>query len=162
MLVNVDPTDDRPMYVQIMDEIRAAIVVGVVEHDDALPSVRQLAADIRVNPNTIKRAYRELERDGVIYVQRGKGTYVAAPTKMNDMRSELAQELASRSLREAYRLGLTVDAFTQALELAARNDITPATAADPNRAEAVPEQGSPALAVEARGLVHHYRKQQGR
>jgi GntR family transcriptional regulator len=126
MLVNVDPTDDRPMYVQIMDEIRAAIVVGVVEHDDALPSVRQLAADIRVNPNTIKRAYRELERDGVIYVQRGKGTYVAAPTKMNDMRSELAQELASRSLREAYRLGLTVDAFTQALELAARNDITPA------------------------------------
>ena len=126
MLVNVNPTDDRPMYVQIMDEIRAAIVVGVVEHDDALPSVRQLAADIRVNPNTIKRAYRELERDGVIYVQRGKGTYVAAPTKMNDMRSELAQELASRSLREAYRLGLTVDAFTQALELAARNDITPA------------------------------------
>ncbi len=126
MLVNVDPTDDRPMYVQIMDEIRAAIVVGVVEHDDALPSVRQLAADIRVNPNTIKRAYRELERDGVIYVQRGKGTYVAAPTKMNAMRSELAQELASRSLREAYRLGLTVDAFTQALELAARNDITPA------------------------------------
>ena len=126
MLVNVDPTDDRPMYVQIMDEIRAAIVVGVVEHDDALPSVRQLAAGIRVNPNTIKRAYRELERDGVIYVQRGKGTYVAAPTKMNDMRSELAQELASRSLREAYRLGLTVDAFTQALELAARNDITPA------------------------------------
>ena len=126
MLVNVDPTDDRPMYVQIMDEIRAAIVVGVVEHDDALPSVRQLAADIRVNPNTIKRAYRELERDGVIYVQRGKGTYVAAPTKMNAMRSELAQELASRSLREAYRLGLTVDAFTQALELAARNDIPPA------------------------------------
>lgn len=126
MLVNVDPTDDRPMYVQIMDEIRAAIVGGVVEHDDALPSVRQLAADIRVNPNTIKRAYRELERDGVIYVQRGKGTYVAAPTKMNDMRSELAHELASRSLREAYRLGLTVDAFTQALELAARNDITPA------------------------------------
>ena len=114
------------MYVQIMDEIRAAIVVGVVEHDDALPSVRQLAADIRVNPNTIKRAYRELERDGVIYVQRGKGTYVAAPTKMNAMRSELAQELASRSLREAYRLGLTVDAFTQAVELAARNDITPA------------------------------------
>ena len=126
MLVNVDPTDDRPMYVQIMDEIRAAIVVGVVEHDDALPSVRQLAADIRVNPNTIKRAYRELERDGVIYVPRGKSTYVAAPTKMNDMRSELAHELASRSLREAYRLGLTVDAFIQALELAARNDITPA------------------------------------
>lgn len=127
MLINVDPTDDRPMYVQIMDEVRAAIVVGVVEHDDPLPSVRQLAADIRVNPNTIKRAYRELERDGVIYVRRGKGTYVAAPTEPNVVRNTLAKELARRSLREAYRLGLTVDAFIEALEQAAHNDITPAT-----------------------------------
>ena len=126
MLIHVDPTDYRPMYVQIMDEIKGAIVVGVVEHDDPLPSVRQLAADIRVNPNTIKRAYRELERDGVIYVRRGKGTYVAASTKPNDVRSTLAKELASRSLREAYRLGLTVDAFTRALEQAALSETAPA------------------------------------
>lgn len=126
MLINVDPTDDRPMYVQIMDEVRAAIIVGVVEQDDPLPSVRQLAADIRVNPNTIKRAYRELERDGVIYVRRGKGTYVATPKKPNDVRSTLAKELASRSLREAYRLGLTVDEFTRALEQAALSETAPA------------------------------------
>ena len=126
MLINVDPTDHRPMYVQIMDEVRVAIVVGAARPDDPLPSVRQLASDIRVNPNTIKRAYRELERDGIVYVRCGKGTYVAVPSEANDILDALGEELARRSLQEAYRLGLTLDAFKRALETAARVEKTPA------------------------------------
>ena len=78
MQLSINTADPRPIYVQIMDEIRRAVVLGTLRPDDALPSVRQLAGDLRVNPNTVAQAYRELEREGITYVQRGQGTFVAA------------------------------------------------------------------------------------
>ncbi len=63
MLISVDANDTRPLYVQIMDEVRRALIVGTVAVDEALPSVRQLAGDLRINPNTVSQAYRELERE---------------------------------------------------------------------------------------------------
>jgi GntR family transcriptional regulator len=74
MFVALDSNDPRPIYVQIVDEVRRALVVGDLAADDPLPSVRRLATDLRVNPNTVSQAYRELERDGVVEVRRGQGT----------------------------------------------------------------------------------------
>ncbi|MEX1182783.1 MAG: GntR family transcriptional regulator, partial [Gemmatimonadota bacterium] len=76
---DIDASDQRAIYVQIMDEIRRGIVLGTWRDDEVLPSVRQLAVELRVNPNTVQQAYRELEREGVIYVRRGQGSYVAGP-----------------------------------------------------------------------------------
>lgn len=73
MIVNLNPDDARPLYLQIMDEVRRAVVVGSIRAEDPLPSVRELAAELVVNPRTVSQAYQELEREGVVYVRRGQG-----------------------------------------------------------------------------------------
>ncbi|HEY9225126.1 MAG TPA: GntR family transcriptional regulator, partial [Gemmatimonadaceae bacterium] len=74
-LISIDVSDPRPIYVQIVDEVRRAVVIGALQPDEPIPSVRQLASELGVNPNTVKQAYQELERLGVTYVERGNGTY---------------------------------------------------------------------------------------
>ncbi|MGK7312279.1 MAG: GntR family transcriptional regulator [Candidatus Longimicrobiales bacterium M2_2A_002] len=123
MLISIDAADARPIYVQIMDEIRRAVVLGTVKPDDPLPSVRQLAGELKVNPNTVQQAYRELERDGLVYVRRGQGTFVAeeAAVQTDKERRELARMVAGRALREAYRNGLSSEDLVEAIHRAARD-----------------------------------------
>ncbi|MEP6618846.1 MAG: GntR family transcriptional regulator [bacterium] len=118
MLISVDPNDPRPIYIQIMDEVRRALVVGTIGADAALPSVRQLAGDLRINPNTVSQAYRELEREGVVEVRRGQGTYVVQANVNAAQRRALARDVAVRALRDAHRNGLDVDELIQALRAA--------------------------------------------
>lgn len=107
MNVRLDSDDPRPIYIQIMDEIRRGIVLGTLAPNTSLPSVRQLAADLRVNPNTVQQAYRELERDGVVYVQRGQGTYVMDGGMPRAERARLLREVSARAIRDAARHGFT-------------------------------------------------------
>ena len=111
MLVTLDPNDGRPLYLQIMDEVRRAIVVGTLRAEDPLPSVRELSADLVVNPRTVSQAYQELEREGVIYVRRGQGTFVSPAVKrgVGERRRSVARAVAKRSLLEARRHGLGVE-----------------------------------------------------
>jgi GntR family transcriptional regulator len=111
MLVNLDPNDSRPLYLQIMDEVRRAIVVGTLRAEDPLPSVRELAGELVVNPRTVSQAYQELEREGVIYVRRGQGTFVSETVKRGGgaRRRTLAREVAKRALLEARRNGLDAE-----------------------------------------------------
>jgi GntR family transcriptional regulator len=107
MLVNLDPNDGRPLYLQIMDDVRRAIVVGTLRAEDPLPSVRELAAELVVNPRTVSQAYQELERDGVIYVRRGQGTFVSpAVRRGGGERRSLVRAVAKRALLDARRNGL--------------------------------------------------------
>jgi len=107
MLVTLDNRDLRPLYLQIMDEIRRAIVVGKLKQEDPLPSVRDLASELAINPRTVLQAYQELEREGVVYVKRGQGTFVSAPSKNNSReRENLARAFAKRTLLEARRSGI--------------------------------------------------------
>lgn len=76
-MVHLDYRDVRPIYVQIMDGIREQISSGVLHAGDRLPSVRELAGQLAINPNTIQRAYRQLEADGWIATVPGKGCFVA-------------------------------------------------------------------------------------
>ena len=77
-MIVLDYSDKRPIYEQIVDRMRTLIAGGVLEPDEKLPSVRSLAVDLSINPNTIQRAYAELERDGFIYSVRGRGNFVRA------------------------------------------------------------------------------------
>jgi GntR family transcriptional regulator len=115
MLIALDLADARPIYIQIMDEVRRAIVMRKLSPDDALPSVRQLASDLRVNPNTVAQAYRELERLGVVEARRGQGTYVVQASVNGTQRKALARDVATRALRDAHRNGLDLDELIDAL-----------------------------------------------
>ena len=118
MLVNLDPNDGRPLYLQIMDEVRREIVVGTLRAEDPLPSVRELAAELVVNPRTVSQAYQELEREGIIYVRRGQGTFVSATVRRGggERRRSLAREVAKRALLEARRNGLEAEELVMAIQ----------------------------------------------
>jgi GntR family transcriptional regulator len=117
MLVNLDPNDGRPLYLQIMDEVRRAIVVGTLRAEDPLPSVRELAAELVVNPRTVSQAYQELEREGLIYVRRGQGTFVSPGVRRGGgERRRLAREVAKRALLDARRNGLDAEELVMAIQ----------------------------------------------
>lgn len=80
MLVRVNPSAGVPLYLQIEQQVKHAIAAGALKHGDALLSVRKLAGELRINPNTVARAYQNLERDGLIRTVPGGGTYVADQT----------------------------------------------------------------------------------
>lgn len=77
MLVHVNSSSGLPLYLQIESQLKHAVAAGALRQGDALPSVRKLATELRINPNTVARAYQDLEREGVIRSVPGGGTYVA-------------------------------------------------------------------------------------
>jgi len=77
VLLHVNPSTGLPIYLQIQAQVKHAVAAGALRAGDALPSVRKLASDLRINPNTVARAYLELEREGVIAAVPGGGTFVA-------------------------------------------------------------------------------------
>ena len=118
MLLNIDPNDSRPVFRQITDEVQRCVAVGVLTPGEPLPAVRSLAAELKVNPNTVQHAYRTMEQEGIVYVKRGIGTFVAAgATKASASRQTvIARQLAERTLREAYRHGLLASDLIAALQ----------------------------------------------
>ena len=94
-------TDGRPLYLQIMEHIRRRIAVGDLKAGQQLPSIRQLAVDLRISVITVKRAYLELEREGVIATQHGKGSVVAAGA---DLGSRIYEKELRKHIDEAVRL----------------------------------------------------------
>lgn len=87
-MIELNFRDSRPIYEQIKDAIRKLIVNGVMASDEKLPSVRELASSKALNPNTIQRAYRELEAEGYIYSIAGKGSFVAPQEEVMNQRKE--------------------------------------------------------------------------
>jgi len=77
MLLHINPSSGVPIYLQIENQVKHCIASGALRPGEALPSVRQVATDLRINPNTVARAYQNLERDGVLQTVPGGGTYVA-------------------------------------------------------------------------------------
>ena len=108
-MISLDYNDKRPLYEQISERLKELMDAGGLAENSQLPSVRSLAVDLSINPNTIQRAYAELERQGYIYSIQGKGNFVADTNRLHCLRiDELREKLAS-ILQEAYRLGLSDD-----------------------------------------------------
>jgi GntR family transcriptional regulator len=118
--ITLDSRDPQPLYVQIIDGLRRALVLGILRPDDPVPSVRELAAQLVVNPRTVLQAYGELEREGVLYVRRGQGTFVA-PEAYADRR-RLARDVAKRTLVEARRNGLNARELVRAIRQVAAEE----------------------------------------
>jgi len=118
MLVDVDPADPRSVYRQIADEIRRCVSVGILKTDEPLPAISKLAAQLKVNANTVQHAYRTLEREGVVYVKRGMGTFVStrAVELGRGKQAVVARQIAERMLREGFRHGLLASDLIAALQ----------------------------------------------
>ena len=106
-MITIDYKDRRPIYEQIVSSIEELAVRGVLESDSQLPSVRQLAVELSINPNTIQRAYSQLEKTGVIYSVKGKGNFVAAdPKRLREEKMEQILQEMEKLLRQALALGV--------------------------------------------------------
>ncbi len=87
-MIQLNFRDSKPIYEQVEDGIRKLVVNNLLTADEKLPSVREMASKYAINPNTISRAYRELEEQGYIYTLNGKGTFVSTNEKINDVRKD--------------------------------------------------------------------------
>ncbi|MEN0110633.1 MAG: GntR family transcriptional regulator [Planctomycetota bacterium] len=118
MKFHCDPASRSPMYRQLMEQVREGVATGRLAPGERLPSVRQLSRELVVNPNTVARAYSELERDGVIHTRQGLGAFVAERTSDTTKRArrERLVDGLDRLLTEAVHLGFTEDEVRAALD----------------------------------------------
>ena len=108
-MLTLNYRDSRPIYEQIKDGLRRMIVTGAMAQDEKLPSVRALATQLSINPNTIQRAYAQLEQEGYVYSVSGRGTFVAEGGEQNRRRcGELCERLRPM-LEELRSLGFTLE-----------------------------------------------------
>ncbi len=92
--MKIDFSENIPIYIQIMNAIKKEIVIGKLKGGDKLSSVREMADELKVNPNTVQRAYQELEREGVTYTQRGMGTFITDDgSKVLDIKREMSRDM---------------------------------------------------------------------
>jgi len=108
-VLTVDPRSGVPIYLQIIEQIKRSVALGVLQAGEQLPTVKQLAIDLTVNPNTVARAYRELEREQVIETAPGRGSFVRANgvTESPKVAAEIGRDALDVALREAKSVGLT-------------------------------------------------------
>ena len=112
MNITIDLRSDVPIYIQIVEQVRQQVVDGRLKPGDQLPTVRALASDLRINFNTVSRAYRLLDEAGVISTQQGRGTYILEmppPEVAERLRLESITALARRYLNETRRLGFSLE-----------------------------------------------------
>lgn len=119
----VDPHTGVPIYLQLIDQVKRSVALGVLAPGERLPTVKQLATELTINPNTVARAYRDLERDGVIETSVGRGSFVRGNSAVDTVTQALtsvAADALTRVVREAKSMGLDRDIvhhlFDQALE----------------------------------------------
>lgn len=106
-MFSINYRDSRPIYEQIVDELRSMIIAGVFAPDEKLPSVRELAQQLAINPNTIQRAYRELEASGYLYSVPGKGNFAGARHEVDEGRKKALLEALCTAAKELRFLGVT-------------------------------------------------------
>jgi GntR family transcriptional regulator len=118
MIIRIDGTIHTPIYEQIFNQVVFAVALGTIKPGEQLPSVRQLATDLIINPNTVARAYRELERENIISSQKGVGLFVsqAASRICSDERTRIVKKALRGSLSEAAASGIDRDKIKEMID----------------------------------------------
>ena len=119
-MILLDYKDSRPIYEQVVDKLSDLMVRGVLAEGEQLPSVRTLAMELSINPNTIQRAYAELERLGYIYTVKGRGNFVADPDVIREKKKLELLDSLNGLAQKALSLGLTAEELTEAIAKACR------------------------------------------
>jgi Predicted transcriptional regulators len=114
-MIILDYKDARPIYEQVAEKFKALILKGVLEKDEQMPSVRSLAMELSINPNTIQKAYAELERQGYIYAVKGRGNFISDSAGLLNGKKEELKERLTELYREGKEFGMTKADFTEYL-----------------------------------------------
>lgn len=137
MIVRVDLSSPEPLFEQIAFAVKEAVARGELAQGEKLPSVRELAQELSINPNTVVRAYEALERDGVVTRRQGAGCFVTGRGSVLNGRERRRQltELAQRTVTEGYHLGFTPEEIKGAVEdaLGRLHSSKPATKPEPKQ-----------------------------
>ncbi|NCB50375.1 MAG: GntR family transcriptional regulator [Clostridia bacterium] len=115
-MISINFRDSRPIYVQVKDSLRHLIVSGALPPDYKLQSVRELAAELAINPNTIQRAYRELEAEGYICSVPGKGSFTCARAEVDESRVKELLKKFDEAVTELTYLGIPASALCERLD----------------------------------------------
>ena len=112
-MIQLNYRDPRPIYEQVKDGIRKLAYSGVLGPDEKLTSVRELAMKLAINPNTISRAYKDLEQEGFLYTVTGKGTFINQEYDLNDSRKEELWQQFEKAAKGLIELSVTQQEFTE-------------------------------------------------
>ena len=113
----IDPRSKAPIYEQLKEQLRWQITMGFLAPDEPLPSVRSLGTELGINPNTIQKAYREMEQEGLIYSQPGRGSFVTPRTGEQRMKQqEKHLDLLAGDIRKAREMGIRREALEALVE----------------------------------------------
>lgn len=116
-MIILDYKDRRPIYEQVSEKFKELMFCGVISENESMPSVRSLAMDLSINPNTIQRAYAELERQGYIYTVKGKGSFAAENTAMKENRRKEILIQVSEVIDEAIQIGIPDEEIKKMVEI---------------------------------------------
>lgn len=117
-MIQIDPRSSQPIYEQIINQVKENIMKGIMLPGDQLPSIRQLSSIVLANPNTVSKAYQELERTGVIETIRGKGTFIRTDykAKVDEEKMEEIKLALKKLIVEMHYMGLTKEDMNKELE----------------------------------------------
>ncbi len=120
-MIVLDYKDTRPIYEQIVERFQTLILSGALPVDEQLPSVRSLAVELSINPNTIQKAYAELERRGFIYAVKGKGNFVTYKEELMEYKKKELREKLDKIVEEAREVGIAKTTIIYYLENGGEN-----------------------------------------
>lgn len=116
-MIQLDYKDRRPLYEQVTERFKELILTGVLQPDEKIPSVRSMAIELSVTPNTIQRAYSELEKAGYIYTVTGRGNFVSDGTTLQDIHLQQLLGQVRSAISQAKNAGISRDEILETLEL---------------------------------------------
>jgi GntR family transcriptional regulator len=116
MIFRLTPSSGTPLYLQLMEQVKHAVETGVLCEGDQLPTIRKLAEDLVMNPNTVVRAYRELEHEGLLELRHGSGAFIKESVGERARLIRKAQEEMQGTLESLLSLGLTRDELRRTFE----------------------------------------------
>ena len=123
-MIQLNYKEARPLYEQIKESIRKMVISNAFLADEKLPSVREMASQLAVNPNAIERAYQELEQDGYVYRRKDEGTFVAKENRVNEMRRRELMQKFDLVVRELSELSVSSNELAERVEVITKGDNT--------------------------------------
>mgnify|MGYP004682680637 FL=1 len=123
-MIQLNYKEARPLYEQIKESIRKMVISNAFLADEKLPSVREMASQLAVNPNAIERAYQELEQDGYVYRRKDEGTFVVKENRVNEMRRRELMQKFDLVVRELSELSVSSNELAERVEVITKGDKT--------------------------------------
>ena len=123
-MIQLNYKEARPLYEQIKESIRKMVISNAFLADEKLPSVREMASQLAVNPNAIERAHQELEQDGYVYRRKDEGTFVAKENRVNEMRRRELMQKFDLVVRELSELSVSSNELAERVEVITKGDKT--------------------------------------